>query len=122
MKNQPFNRKRPYEWLYNKFIRQAIRRCINVELTYEQYFNFIVTHNKCEYCNIQVEYSKYANRNNKNFKCNVDRKVNDKGYIIDNIVCCCSRCNSIKSSDMSYQTMLKIGKILEEERITNNCN
>lgn len=40
----------------------------------------------------------------------IDRKDNKIGYIIDNMVLCCFRCNSTKSDFFTFEEMLKIGK------------
>lgn len=40
----------------------------------------------------------------------LDRKDNEKGYVKDNIVLCCSRCNLIKSNFFNEEEMLLIGK------------
>ena len=44
--------------------------------------------------------------------------INSKGYEITNIVLCCTRCNKIKSSQLTYEDSIEIGKILEKRRLT----
>jgi hypothetical protein len=48
----------------------------------------------------------------------LDRMNNYKGYIYNNIVPCCARCNRIKSDCFSYEEMLLIGITIKE--IENN--
>ncbi len=36
----------------------------------------------------------------------LDRKDNDKGYTIDNVVPCCGRCNQIKGNKITYEEMI----------------
>ena len=40
----------------------------------------------------------------------VDRKDNDKGYSLDNMVLACHRCNSIKGDWFSYDEMKEIAE------------
>jgi hypothetical protein len=56
---------------------------------------------KCVYCD--------------NNATNVDRKNSNLGHLKENCVPCCGRCNRVKNNCISYETMLKIGKILKEE-------
>jgi hypothetical protein len=45
----------------------------------------------------------------------MDRKDSAKGYLESNVVPCCGRCNRVKNSCVSYESMLKIGPILREQ-------
>jgi len=52
----------------------------------------------------------------------IDRKDNNKGYNLNNLVLCCYSCNRIKSNIFSFIEMIKIGKIIYniyKERIAN---
>ena len=44
----------------------------------------------------------------------VDRKDNNNGYKIGNMVLACKRCNFIKRDWFSYKEMVKIGKVIKE--------
>jgi len=70
---------------------------------------------KCHYCNRTLEEIKQDNREQDKHKTkmSIDRKDNDRGYITDNIVLACTRCNLIKGNYFTEQEMLKIGKILK---------
>ncbi len=119
-------RKRPYEHLYNNIKRKMKHRNHKTDfsLTYEEFLEFTQI-NKCHYCNDDIVWSKYKTEignGNQKVGYNLDRKENASGYTKNNCVVCCPTCNWVKSDKISYQTMLKIGKILEEERITNRCN
>jgi len=70
---------------------------------------------KCYYCKRdwnQIEYDIY---NLQKSRLSIDRKDNNKGYIIDNIVLCCMRCNLIKSNYFTEVEMLKIGQIIKNK-------
>lgn len=43
---------------------------------------------------------------------------NDKGYILDNVVPCCHRCNSIKSNYFTYEDIIKLSPLLIEIRLS----
>ena len=45
-----------------------------------------------------------------------DRKDNDGIYTMNNIVISCMRCNLMKSNDISYALMVKIGQLIEADR------
>lgn len=69
---------------------------------------------KCYYCERTLEEvkndikEKEINQN----RMSIDRKDNDKGYILNNIVFACRRCNEIKSDYFTETEMLRLGKIL----------
>lgn len=42
----------------------------------------------------------------------IDRIDNNKGYLLDNVVPCCYRCNQIKSDVLSYEEMLVVAEAL----------
>jgi hypothetical protein len=68
---------------------------------------------KCIYCDrIEIEAIKDRNGNYK--RLSIDRKDNNKGYTLDNIVLCCHRCNTIKSKTFTYEQMIRVGNILKE--------
>ena len=52
----------------------------------------------------------------------IDRKDNDRGYTIDNIVLSCNRCNMIKGNFFNEQDMLKIGKIVMRKSSERNLH
>jgi len=46
----------------------------------------------------------------------LDRKDNKKGYSVDNIVLACYRCNAIKNKFLTYDEMIKVGKIIQRRK------
>jgi len=96
--------------LYNIYIKGAIKRNINFELTIEE-FNMLI-YNKCFYCN-KLGNSKYSQSQ---FYCGIDRKDNSKGYISENCVSCCKICNSMKSKLLASEFLEHINKIYEYQK------
>lgn len=101
-------RMRPFEWLYKQHI---IKREHWVDLTYEQFLEFTRT-DRCHYCDISLIWNPYRTGSKTSAFTNLDRKDNSVGYTCSNLVLCCLRCNSIKSSHLSYEEMVEIGKTL----------
>jgi len=57
--------------------------------------------NSCHYCGIQLTNSSLT-------KSNIDRRDNNKGFTLDNMVLSCKKCNIIKSSWFTESEMLEI--------------
>jgi len=68
----------------------------------------------CIYCNItEANWQKGKDSLRKlYYRLQVDRKNNNIGYSLRNIVLACPRCNLIKSDFFDYKQMLKIGRIV----------
>ena len=64
----------------------ASRRNISVSITIEQYEN-IIKSRVCYYCDVDISNMSGSG---------LDRKDNNVGYTIDNVVQCCKTCNTIK--------------------------
>lgn len=79
---------------------------------------FIKWYNKqeknCYYCNRTLDKIKQDKKEKNRYKnrLSIDRKDNNKGYTLKNIVLACYRCNTIKGHYFTEQEMLEIGKIL----------
>jgi hypothetical protein len=87
-------------------------RKINFDLTKEEYINWYnKQERRCIYCNITEDELKKKQNHYK--RLTIDRKDNNKGYELDNIVLCCYRCNTIKGNSISYEKMIKIGEIIQ---------
>lgn len=48
--------------------------------------------------------------------CGLDRKDNDIGYLLDNVVPCCGSCNRLKSDILSFDEMIEVTKLLKKMR------
>jgi hypothetical protein len=94
------HKKRPFEWLYNilTFTARKTKKMCNI--TYEDFLDFIKINN-CHYCGRCIErnaYSKYGCSSGYS----LDRKDNNIGYIKENCVVCCDKCNSGKGDKFNY--------------------
>lgn len=99
--------------IYTHLKSEARHRGVGFEMEREEFIKWFDTRPKrCEYCGTEFLYN--ARRSGKSLT--VDRKDNDGPYALSNIVLSCSGCNIKKSNDVSYETMLKFGQILREER------
>jgi len=69
---------------------------------------------KCYYCGRSLKEIKQDQKETNNHKnrLSIDRKNNNRGYTLDNIVLACYRCNLIKGNYFTEREMLNIGKIL----------
>ena len=116
-------RKKPYEALYNHFIRNnSLIRRIECNLTFEQFVEFTGVTN-CYYCGEKIEWSKY-NLHNGFWAFNLDRRNNNIGYVKENCVVCCGDCNYMKRTKTHGEFLEKIKRIYNKhcsnEINTNN--
>lgn len=72
---------------------------------------------KCFYCDRTLEkiLLDKDKTKTKSQRLTIDRKNNDVGYSVSNIVLCCYRCNCIKGDFFSEFEMLEIGKIIKRK-------
>lgn len=88
--------------LYNGYIRQANDRGIKFEISVDDFK--IITKKRCQYCGIEP--SNICKRKRSVYVYNgLDRIDSEKNYTLDNVVPCCSQCNTIKW-DMSYHDFI----------------
>ena len=84
--------------------------------SFELWYNS--TEKKCFYCE-RTEEEVLKTDAVMQTKCNrltIDRVENSIGYLEDNLVLCCKRCNSIKGDFFSKDEMLEIGKIIKNKK------
>lgn len=86
----------------------AKKRDLEWAIDYEDYVALIVQ--VCFYCQGALD------------ECGagLDRKDNDLGYMVDNVVPCCSLCNYMKSDMLSYEQMVRLSPVLQELRREGN--
>jgi hypothetical protein len=112
------NRKRPHEWLYTKLCNNAKRKNQTVTLTYEEFLEFTKI-DKCHYCNneniIWPRPHLNSHMRGEATGYNLDRKDNTIGYIKENCVVCCRRCNDSKSNNWSYADWMSMTVFLREK-------
>lgn len=72
----------------------------------------------CHYCGLREEalHSDGDMYNDKINRLTVDCMDNNLGYVKDNLILCCGRCNSIKSDFLSYDEMKYIGRYMVAKR------
>lgn len=70
---------------YDEYVRGAMKKNLQFNLTAEQFITLVNSH--CYYCD---EYDETR-------VIGIDRVDSDDGYLIDNVVPCCSTCNFMKS-------------------------
>jgi hypothetical protein len=100
--------------LYRDYRRSAARKGRQFELTKEQ-FRYL-TSGECFYCGEvpRREYWANAQRLSGPYVYNgIDRLNNDLGYVVDNCVPCCWRCNQLKGS-MPFEIFRGLVKIIHE--------
>ena len=78
---------------YSEKRKDAKKRGLDFKLTLEDFHDFYKT--PCHYCGDDIG------------SVHLDRKDSSKGYVIDNVVSCCHRCN-IHKSVKSYEEFLKV--------------
>ena len=112
------NQKGLRHFLYASYKRNAKRRNIDFNLTFEE-FNKIIQQN-CYYCNNEPSHptekilKERGNINEPSFAYNgIDRLDNELGYNIDNCVPCCSKCNYMKWVLTEKDFLKKIKEINE---------
>ena len=113
-----YGNKKPYEWLLTTIKFSSKKRHIECSLTYEDILKFTSIKN-CHYCNKFLIWSEHSIKGNYHHS-NLDRKNNNEGYHVNNLVVCCPRCNYLKNSTIDYNTMIKFGQILKEKETNEN--
>jgi len=99
---------------YSSLKSRARDRGIEFGIPKEEFIEWFDEHPKyCSYCNMELTIG--TNGNHKVWL-TVDRKNNDNCYTMDNITISCMRCNLMKSNDISYELMVKVGKLIEADR------
>lgn len=107
------------EGIYYQIKNNAKNRNINFVISKEDFIRWYDKQEKlCHYCGRNLEEIKRDIKtdilHNKN-RFSIDRKDNDTGYQLDNIVLCCHKCNTIKSNIFTYEQMIRVGNILKED-------
>lgn len=83
--------------------RNARQRNKEWSITKEQYYS-LIKDNQCYYCGNKLP----------EVGSGLDRIDNNKGYSIENVVPCCSICNSVKFDVFTTAEMLEIGNLIRE--------
>ena len=104
-------RKNPFS-LYSTIKRNARIRKLELSITRDEFKEWWLSQEqKCIYCDIPIErlvigdYGKKLAR-----RLSIDRADNSRGYIKDNLVLACLKCNFIKSNLLTFDEMREIGQ------------
>jgi|SRR5208282_1772381 len=86
--------------------RRAKKSSLEITITFEEYQKLIIL--SCHYCNNKLGNNLTGG--------GLDRVDSFKGYIINNVVPCCTFCNTIKWNLLSHDEMIKIAALIIKER------
>lgn len=112
---------KPYQWLFTIFQHYVTYRGKVSTLTFDEFIEFTKTTN-CHYCSAPVTWIQHSSNKADSKAFHLDRKDNHRGYSVENCVVCCYRCNVVKSSQFSYEEMLKLGHVLAEINLQRNIS
>ncbi len=105
---------RPYEAIYNTLRGNARNRGLECSLSYEEYVE-LTSIAECFYCGSPLRWIRHSmGKNGQAF--NLDRKDNSRGYHRDNVIPCCTNCNKAKSSKLTHEEMIAVGKIRRQNK------
>ena len=110
------NRRRPYEWLYSGMVASSKERGLTLDITYDDFAEFTKIE-VCHYCTGRVWWNPHSTdhmRGEHTRSYNLDRKDSSLGYLKNNIVVCCTRCNRAKNNLFTYEEWVEIGKVIAE--------
>ena len=96
------NKLKPFGQAFNAIKNNALRKQLEFSLTYNE-FEFLAQLSHCNYCGSII--------NRKQFNHTayyLDRKDNNKGYVFDNLVVCCTACNLMKRDWLSYEEFKRL--------------
>lgn len=82
--------------------RRAARSGEVWEIPLENYKNLIAQN--CHYCDGELNPT----------GCGLDRKNNEVGYLLTNVVPCCRQCNTVKNHFFSYEDMLLLSVVIKQ--------
>lgn len=94
---------------FNKLRVRAADKGIPFGLNYKEFEGWLERQlSICHYCGVKLTCP--LNRHKQFTDRTFDRKDNNKGYTIDNLVLACARCNLIKSKWFTEEQMLEIAQ------------
>ena len=100
--------------IYTIIKTNAKRRNLIVDFTKKDFIDWYNNQEKrCVYCK-RTKNQAIKDKNQKYSRLTIDRRDNNRGYKLKNIVLACMRCNSIKGDNLTYEQMIKIGHVLSE--------
>jgi len=103
--------KRSVQGRFKRGVDSAKKRNLSWNITLEQWQNLIID-NKCHYCNGALPET----------GCGLDRTNNNLGYMIGNVVPCCTDCNTLKSNIFTYEEFSELSKTELFKKILNRLS
>lgn len=103
---------RPYEGLYNLFVRAAGIVNKGLSITYDDFVEFTKI-GECHYCGHPITWCEY---NARGARYSLDRKDSALGYTKENCVVCCTDCNFAKGARYSHDEWSVMAKALRAYR------
>jgi hypothetical protein len=110
-------RRAPYGVRYRHLVYYANKRGIPVELTLKQYQEIASQQPSCHYCGLAIKWPEHQTGGSSAGH-NIDRKNNDLGYTVGNVVPCCAGCNESKMC-RPYEEWVVIGNAIRLYRERN---
>ncbi len=100
--------------VYSQYLRGSRLRGIAFTLSFEEFVD--ICQKNCHYCNSEPKMTSYYSkkRNHIFWKYNgIDRYDNDKDYVFDNCVPCCTNCNFMKQDKKVEDFLEQVEKIVK---------
>lgn len=107
-----------FNCLYRQYINNAKTRNISFLINKDDFKK--ITKLNCYYCNIPPSCNYRHHRTRKTLPycyTGIDRIDNSKGYQLNNIVPCCTKCNNMKNS-ISIDMIIKLYNLIKEKNIS----
>ena len=93
---------------YSRLKNNAKRKNITFEIIIAEFVSWFPQQRlECHYCGQSLERGNGSMARN---SLNIDRKDNNRGYSLDNIVIACRRCNSMKGDWLTYGQTVEIAQ------------
>lgn len=110
------NKKRPFESIYNGFLKTAKETNRKTDITFEDFLEYTKI-KFCHYCKNKINWIEYGTVNGENISRSyfLDRKDSSINYYKINVVVCCTRCNRGKNSLFSYEEWFGMTKFLRDK-------
>ena len=111
------NHKAEIDQLRKHYINQTFQTV----LPKEDFVEFVNRGNQCDYCHITLpQINELIDKRKLNKKhitrgwsLEIDRKVPNLEYTVDNCVWCCYWCNNAKTDEFSYEEFKKVGQVMK---------
>lgn len=104
----------PLKFRWENIAKRASQKGWGV-MSRSQFFAWHSSQKKeCSYCGVGEETARILYK----FPLAIDRKDNKIGYIIDNVVLACHRCNTVKSCFLSYDEMRFVAQNIFVSKVT----